>query len=467
MPDSNSDDNHNKSRWATPADWEAHRGIITRLYQEKTLKETMDIMFRDYGFSGTTRMYKSRIKAWDLRKNRGFGRVKESLEHLIACSHGDAVIDVKRYKDLAVYIRRLPVEQHGALVRLFNQIRPDILPRKSLAGADDLYRTEGCLYHLQSHIVNLFDKKLFNSNTAPVSRITSLYTEWYHASIVAQGALRFGRTAEAFRVIQPFFDQYQDVLLIQDPRLFGCTSALAALISPAGPELGIAMLKYAQQMAETIHGPFHPYCQALRSLAAMSWPERQAACATLLVSGYQMLHRQLQPGDRYELYTEQDLRAAEIFILRNDLGGARPGGSHHYRVSKAIFEITDLITSQNWYQEQEQEQRPIADVIGTIAEISGEVTSPPRDDDPDDAAVDFQWRQWDDDGGEDGSDERRRGGKEKDVVKVERRHHALAKMSMLADLELYLTLSGQTGNAIEVRRAFEDSLAKHCEKLEI
>lgn len=54
MPDSNSDDNHNKSRWATPADWEAHRGIITRLYQEKTLKETMDIMFRDYGFSGTS-----------------------------------------------------------------------------------------------------------------------------------------------------------------------------------------------------------------------------------------------------------------------------------------------------------------------------------------------------------------------------------------------------------------------------
>lgn len=40
-------------------------------------------------------------------------------------------------------------------------------------------------------------------------------------------------------------------------------------------------------------------------------------------------------------------------------------------------------------------------------------------------------------------------------------------MSMLADLELYLTLSGQTGNAIEVRRAFEDSLVKHCEKLEI
>ncbi|KAI4602377.1 hypothetical protein KJ359_009619 [Pestalotiopsis sp. 9143b] len=424
-------------------------------------------MLRDYGFSGTTRMYKSRIKAWDLRKNRGFGRVKESLEHLIACSHGDAVIDVKRYKDLAVYIRRLPVEQHGALVRLFNQIRPDIVPRKSLAGADDLYRTEGCLYHLQSHIVNLFDKQLFNSNTAPVSRITSLYTEWYHASIVAQGALRFGRTAEAFRVIQPFFDQYQDVLLIQDPRLFGCTSALAALISPAGPELGVAMLSYAQQMAETIHGPFHPYCQALRSLAAMSWPERQAACATLLVSGYQMLHRQLKPGDRYELYTEQDLRAAEIFILRNDLGGARPGGSHHYRVSKAMFEITDLITSQNWYQEQEQEQRPIADVIGTIAEISGEVTSPPRDDDPDGAAVDFQWRQWDDEAGEDGSEKRRKGKDAGDVVKVERRHHALAKMSMLADLELYLTLSGQTGNAIEVRRAFEDSLVKHCEKLEI
>ncbi|ETS82838.1 hypothetical protein PFICI_04714 [Pestalotiopsis fici W106-1] len=460
---SSSSNSSTKSRWATPADWEAHREHITRLYQDRTLKETMEVMLRDYGFSGTTRMYKSRIKAWDLRKNRGFGRVKESLEQLVACSQGDAVIDVKRYKELAVYIRRLPLEQQGALVRLFNQIRPDITPRRSLAGADDLYRTEGCLYHLQNHIVGLFDNHLFDGETAPVNHITSLYTEWYHATIVAQGALRFGRTVEAFKVIQPYFDQYQEVLLTHDPRLFGCTSAFAALISLSGPELGNAMLSYAQQMAETMYGPYHPYCKALKSLAAMAVPERRAACATLLVSGYQMLRKQLTPGAPYELYTEQDCRAAEIFILRNDLG-ADPGSSHHYRVSKAIFEITDLITSRDWYDEQEQ--MPISDVIDTIAEISGEVTSPPRDDDPDETTVDLQWRQWD--GGDSSKPEgSATAGDDNSLVEVERRHHTLAKMSMLADLEQYLTLNGQTSNALEARRSFEDSLVKHCEKLKI
>ncbi|ELQ38581.1 hypothetical protein MCOR27_011359 [Pyricularia oryzae] len=61
---------------ATPQPWPAQdrwaelRPIITRLYREenKTLKDTMEIMEREHNFSATARMYKTRIKNWGLDK---------------------------------------------------------------------------------------------------------------------------------------------------------------------------------------------------------------------------------------------------------------------------------------------------------------------------------------------------------------------------------------------------------------
>ncbi|EJT71608.1 hypothetical protein GGTG_10863 [Gaeumannomyces tritici R3-111a-1] len=50
--------------------WNSMRPIITRLYkdQNRTLKETIEIMERDHQFYATPRMYKTRIKNWGLDK---------------------------------------------------------------------------------------------------------------------------------------------------------------------------------------------------------------------------------------------------------------------------------------------------------------------------------------------------------------------------------------------------------------
>lgn len=50
--------------------WEAKRGIITRLYQEekKSLKEVMDYLEKEHGFTATVKMFKSRIWKWGLDK---------------------------------------------------------------------------------------------------------------------------------------------------------------------------------------------------------------------------------------------------------------------------------------------------------------------------------------------------------------------------------------------------------------
>ncbi|RFN45660.1 hypothetical protein FIE12Z_10106 [Fusarium flagelliforme] len=50
--------------------WEKKRPIITRLYQEekRPLKEVMEVLEREHGFTATVKMYKSRIWKWGLDK---------------------------------------------------------------------------------------------------------------------------------------------------------------------------------------------------------------------------------------------------------------------------------------------------------------------------------------------------------------------------------------------------------------
>ncbi|KIN03326.1 hypothetical protein OIDMADRAFT_51293 [Oidiodendron maius Zn] len=54
----------------TRAEWNRCRPMIKRLYadEKKTLKEVMAVMERDYGLRATAKMYKDRIKKWNLDK---------------------------------------------------------------------------------------------------------------------------------------------------------------------------------------------------------------------------------------------------------------------------------------------------------------------------------------------------------------------------------------------------------------
>ncbi|KAF7539954.1 hypothetical protein G7054_g1745 [Neopestalotiopsis clavispora] len=69
------------ARWATSADWAAHKETVIRLYwtEDRTLKEVMNIMATEYDFHGTVKMYKSRFKIWGLAKNI----IKEDASRII------------------------------------------------------------------------------------------------------------------------------------------------------------------------------------------------------------------------------------------------------------------------------------------------------------------------------------------------------------------------------------------------
>ncbi|EXJ69534.1 uncharacterized protein A1O5_07570 [Cladophialophora psammophila CBS 110553] len=55
----------------TPQEWNAHRGVITRLYRDRELplKDVQRIMEMEYNFKATKRMYNTRLNQWNIRKN--------------------------------------------------------------------------------------------------------------------------------------------------------------------------------------------------------------------------------------------------------------------------------------------------------------------------------------------------------------------------------------------------------------
>ena len=67
-------------RIPTKDDWESHRTEITRLYQDekRTLNEVMKFMLERYDFRATTKMYKTRISDWGLRRNLRWSEREET-----------------------------------------------------------------------------------------------------------------------------------------------------------------------------------------------------------------------------------------------------------------------------------------------------------------------------------------------------------------------------------------------------
>ncbi|KAH8887144.1 hypothetical protein GQ53DRAFT_327200 [Thozetella sp. PMI_491] len=58
-------------QWAKAPDWLAAMPTIKKLYKDerKTLKEVMDIMEKQHNFYATPKMYKSKLKEWDISKS--------------------------------------------------------------------------------------------------------------------------------------------------------------------------------------------------------------------------------------------------------------------------------------------------------------------------------------------------------------------------------------------------------------
>ncbi|KAK8097504.1 hypothetical protein PG984_016643 [Apiospora sp. TS-2023a] len=303
-------------RWATPGQWDQHRNTITSLYRRHTLSDIIRIMQKEHGFYATwvipirvvivwhfqtyllthhvfssPRMYKLRIHAWGLRKNLNFKEARELLERMIDRQQLPPDRDWHAtLSQIHSYIVRLPPIKQATLMKLYELVDaaeppfenqnpcihagtttttptpPTIIRELSLAAGCDLRRAEACVHHLRLFILGAFDNAWWSHDTVPPIADTKRLYLWYQSSVVFQGALRRQKTAQAFQVIRPYFDQQPLVLASRDPRLFGSTVAFVALVAAAAPEVGASALRFAAAVAGATHGRGHPYTALLRTL---------------------------------------------------------------------------------------------------------------------------------------------------------------------------------------------------------
>jgi hypothetical protein len=309
-------------------------------------------------------MYKLRIQEWGLRKNLRFHETKETLERMIDnhfSSYNDEQRDCK-LSSIHSYIQRLPGDKKEVLMNLYQRVFREARSGKfsgistGLAAADDLHLVEKCINHLRIYALAGFAQGLWTKNTIPEPRITELLASWYHISIIAQGALRHGRMTQAFRVLQRFFDQYSYVLSSHDPRLFVCTIAFATILSTAGPEVGAAVLKFATQMSETVHGQSSPYFAAMRAFMDMKFTHQHYLLATLIHSYYQFLEDQVEPDSPLRHYLQQYHDAARIFLLRSDLDlHGQYDMKDNYRITQELDMIAGMICNDSSGKESKLE----------------------------------------------------------------------------------------------------------------
>ena len=119
----------------TKEDWEANRSIITSLYidEDHTLKDIMQIMQSQHSFNATTKMYKSRLTTWNVRKYMTLAE-RESACRVIKSKQrkGEAcgkVIVRDQEKNLDVFLRHMKQSRAGMRQR---RLSPNDGPREGV-----------------------------------------------------------------------------------------------------------------------------------------------------------------------------------------------------------------------------------------------------------------------------------------------------------------------------------------------
>jgi hypothetical protein len=130
-------------------DWEKHRAEITRLYRDEkwTLNDVMKFMRERYDFRATTKMFKTRISYWDIRRNLRRSEREDACRELqqrwLAGEEVSAVVVRGQEKNVAVLLRHMRNARRGGYNRSIArnqtwQIRTDIAsPASPLYPAGD------------------------------------------------------------------------------------------------------------------------------------------------------------------------------------------------------------------------------------------------------------------------------------------------------------------------------------------
>ncbi|KAI0124780.1 Clr5 domain-containing protein [Xylariales sp. AK1849] len=326
--------------WATPHDWATHRETIAALYegQNMTLKKIMHIMERDHNFFATERMYKSRLKQWGLRKNYRYDEVSEIIRqqghHRSAAgkpsgADGRVRKGETRRRGPGFYYRRPPsaiivkgrassgpaaIQQMtpsptALSCRTASPAGPAVSFLFPLTPPEDMKAPEECMLHISHYFAGAFDMGLWKLSDPDWLVSNRRLIDWFNRIALARGTLAGGHTKQGFQLIQTSFDEYKDMLLLQDPRLilYSCT---ALFLLMEFPEVVDVLLKYMSDLSRIVQGPLHPLQQLIAQL-------HQMGKSKMVENGRHIFECQIAMFQKYLEPDNAVLRSVTVFAARN------------------------------------------------------------------------------------------------------------------------------------------------------
>ncbi|KAL5596770.1 uncharacterized protein BROUX77_006718 [Berkeleyomyces rouxiae] len=294
--------------WATPADWVHYRDHITQLYieEDKPLKEVMDIMARDYNFCATEKMYKIKIKKWNLKKNLRENEVQAIIQQVTrrdAEGKPSAVMIHGKQFELTQIFRHAkkkgilksqrrsrkrraqekePVAEQDVpqYVRIYTPTPVRESPQFTLRAPDSLHVPEQILCNLgvwmngkvQSGAWNYWMKSYtpFNETTEtkgdPTGASVTLISDFYNHFLQGLQTLRTSRdTTKATRSFNIAFATLKNVMVMDDPRLMAMLllTGLRTEKEGHGRDLGEMLWRYVRELS--------PYCVGAHSPLNRVW----------------------------------------------------------------------------------------------------------------------------------------------------------------------------------------------------
>ncbi|KAI0533902.1 hypothetical protein GGR58DRAFT_516561 [Xylaria digitata] len=316
--------------WATATDWANHRSLITTLYrdQNKTLKQTMQIMEEEHNFFATVRMYKARFQQWEIEK-------KIKAEDAVEIFRQQSA-RTKAGKSSVVYIRgrrvspeRLQRYRYRAPPQVSEQIflverDLDASPPDTATSSHIVCRTPSpspqpedpadfkaplqCMQILRGYIINSVESRAWQvSNTDPVP---DAFT-WAHYLATSQGLIAHNRTEEGFILLDICMEEYKSHLANPDPFFWLATYKAALLLGSKNIDLGNLFIKYASSLTSIILPANHPF-HAVWSRINMTGFHGLQRCAAALFESYLSVWQEqtgLLPADEASL-----VQMAFVFI---------------------------------------------------------------------------------------------------------------------------------------------------------
>ncbi|KAI8631341.1 hypothetical protein F5Y19DRAFT_27410 [Xylariaceae sp. FL1651] len=275
--------------WATANDWATHRPLITALYREqnKTLKETMQIMEEKHSFFATVRMYKARFQQWGIEKKikaedaveifrQQTARAKagkSSVAYVRGRKISSDRLQRYRYRAAAIVSEQiLMVEKELAtspseLMPASSHVicrtpspgpedSPTISPQ--LEDPTDFKIPHECMQILKGYIAGSIEARVWQPSDPAKYQAPDAFT-WAHYLATSQGLISHNRTKEGFILLGVCFEQYKSHIRKPDPFFWLATYKAALLLAHRDRKLGEAFINYASSLTSVILPRAHPF----------------------------------------------------------------------------------------------------------------------------------------------------------------------------------------------------------------